>query len=84
MVKCGLVVLHGPHDKKFRQNVAQAQCGVSAPQLLVHAAVGSIRKTHLWDLDKKLIKRFFDSYGQLLNKTTLELRLEMRVKRFVT
>ena len=39
-----------------------SQCGVSAPQLLVHAAVCSIRKTDLWDLYKKLIKRFNDSY----------------------
>ena len=37
-------------------------CGVSAPQLVEIAVVRSLRKTHLWDLDKKLIKRFFDSY----------------------
>ena len=35
---------------------------VSAPQLLGKPVVGSLRKTHLWDIDKKLIKRFFDSY----------------------
>ena len=38
------------------------QCGVIAPQLVGKPVVGSLRKTHLWDLDKKLIKRFFDSY----------------------
>ena len=57
---------------------------VSAPQLLEIPVFGSPRKTHLWDLDKKLIKRFYDSYCQLSYKTTSKLRLEMRVKRFVT
>ena len=35
---------------------------VSAPQLLGKPVVGSLRKTHLWDIYKKLIKRFFGSY----------------------
>ena len=57
---------------------------VIAPQLVGKPVVGSLRKTHLWDLDKKLIKSFFDSYWQRSYKTTSTLRLEIRVKRFVT
>ena len=62
-------------EKLFLIKISISQCGVSAPQLLVAAAVGSMQKTHPWDLDKKLIKRLYDSYGQFAYKTSSKLRL---------
>ena len=44
---------------------------MSAPQLVGIAVLGSLRKTHLWDLDKKLIKRFFDSDSKDRRKTLI-------------
>ena len=45
-----------------QQGHSAAKHHVIAPQLSGKPGVGSPRKTHLCDLDKKLIKRFFDSY----------------------
>ena len=66
---------HSPGCDHFPLKLC-TQCGVSAPQLLGKPVVGSLRKTHLWDIDKKLIKRFFDSYWKLSYKTTSKLQLK--------
>ena len=59
-----LVSLSDPqHKAKFEKKFeALAAAGVISPQLVGKPVVGSLRKTHLRDLDEKLIKRFFDSY----------------------